>query len=77
MKIEKNIPIPAIEKKIMRKYPFGEMDVGDSFFVHGEKGDDRAAIAARKYAHDQKVKGIHRRYVSRAMPGGFRIWRVE
>jgi len=34
IKIEKNVPIPKKKGSGRKaKYPFGEMDVGDSFFV--------------------------------------------
>lgn len=35
IRIEKNIPMPVVKKQ--NKYPFAEMEVGDSFFVKGVK----------------------------------------
>ncbi len=66
MEIEKNIPAPK-----RRKYPFAEMDVGDSILVLGEEGR-KAANAARVYGHLNGIK-----FATRQRDGGVRIWRVE
>lgn len=63
--IEKDVPIPE-----PTKYPFAEMEVGDSFFddqssegrIRGEAG--RQSIGGKKF----KVKKT---------PDGYRVWRTE
>jgi len=69
--IEKNIPKP--HKGIGRgssKYPFMEMDVGDSVFVHGQKTDGPAYNSAKKYAQRSGF-----RFSAITIHGGVRIWR--
>ena len=69
MKIEKGIPItPRKSAGRKSKYPWGEMEVGDSFFVPGAK---TAPIRPQKL-HEAGMK-----FTSRSVEGGFRIWRTE
>lgn len=66
--IEKNVPIPVGGRKSI--YPFGEMEVGDSFFV-----PSIAAQTVRSAAHTYGLK--HRVKFSSYKEGdGVRIWRT-
>ena len=68
--IEKGVPAP--EARYRNKYPFGEMEVGDSFFVPGgEAGklSNSASVYARY--HGRKLK-----FSARKVEGGARVWRV-
>lgn len=67
--IDKNIPLPAHAGKggAMAKYPFAEMDVGDSIF------SENMSIRSAAYAF-AKVHGI--KFCCRAIDGGARIWRI-
>lgn len=70
--IEKDKPIPP-----RRKYPFEDMEVGDSFFA---PRDDfpHAGDAARVYAHHRKGKVKFRtRNVTENGVNGTRVWRIE
>ena len=73
MKIDKNVPIPPLGQVIdnKTKYPFREMEVGDSFFVDGEVDSRRAKAAA-------KMMTKRSRLVLRTQKenNGVRIWRV-
>jgi hypothetical protein len=70
-KIEKAIPVPAIDRKQRTIYPFREMEVGDSFFV--KDGDvKRIGGSARQSGHHH-----NRKYATRKVEGGVRVWRVE
>jgi hypothetical protein len=69
IRIEKNIPMPVVKKQ--NKYPFAEMEVGDSFFVKGVK---EATI--RAYSHVQARK-LNRTYIVRAENEGVRVWRSK
>ena len=69
IKIEKNIPIPTFKKTL--KYPFEEMQVGDSFFVKDVKRNN-LSITARKYGSK-----TGRKFLVREVEGGVRCWRVE
>ena len=68
IKLDKNIPLPQKTKR-GSKYPWGDMKVGDSFFVEGEpKGLYNSAkeynikITVRKWEEGNKK--------------GMRVWRV-
>ena len=73
MKIDKNVPIP---KKTgvgcPSKYPFLDMEVGDSFYIEG-KNEGKAARASA--ASCTKRHGL--RFSGRKEGSGHRIWRVE
>lgn len=73
MRIESGVPLP---KDNMRgselKYPFIDMEVGQSVFFEGES--TRSKMQAR--AH-QVAKRHGKKFVCRTMDGGLRIWRVE
>lgn len=73
MKIDKGIPLPEPQRGAHSlKYPFQQMEVGDSVFFEGQKIGDRPYIAAKKCG---RTKG--RRFSGRNVEGGVRIWRVE
>lgn len=75
IEIDKNVTIPATAKvpASKAKYPFGEMEINDSFFVPGKtKMASTIASAAHRTGHkyDWDVRtedGVE----------GVRIWRVE
>jgi len=64
-KIEKKIPLP-------RKYPFDEMEVGDSFELPTNWKRTTVAVAALRYG---KVTGT--KFSIRKTPEGFRCWRIK
>ena len=57
-KIEKNIPLRAPHKGrgAVPKYPYGQMDVNDSFFLEGETMRSNAVLYAYQYGarHNKK-----------------------
>jgi len=66
-KVEKGIPVPPVKNK----YPWLQMEVGDSFFVPGvtcKEFRTQPSSAGRRYG---------RKYASRSVDGGVRVWRVE
>ena len=67
IKIDKNVPMPSAGK-----YPFGDMDVGDSFFVAG-----KTAAQMGGTMHFRKPKKFTTRTVTENGVKGIRIWRVE
>jgi hypothetical protein len=72
MKIDVGVPIPA--SRTSRKYPFDEMNVGDSFFLEiGSSVQTLAGSANRTHA----PKKFAQRRVTEAGVDGFRIWRTE
>ena len=65
-KIDKNIPIPT---KTNSKYPFGEMEVGDSIEIKNiDLAYNSAAAAGRRFAPKKFKAGTH--------DGVARIWRT-
>lgn len=74
MKVDKNIKIPALSSRGGRPvvYPYKTMDVGDSFFVYGQKPGGGAYQAVKIYG-----KKTGKSFVGRTVDGGVRIWRVR
>ncbi len=78
--IEKNISIIKCRMKRERKYPFPEMEIGDSFFVPSNEKEVKkkrnAVMAAAHYYQNRK-------FVSRIISSekdiiiGIRFWRVK
>lgn len=79
--IEKNVPIPDVATKQHqnKKYPFDNMDVGDSFLVQSSKDahyKTRHAIAAYASVYGKKNG---KKFTSLGNESDFtvRVWRVE
>lgn len=86
-KIEKGVPLA---KKTVQprgfapgKYPFEDMEVGDSFFYPATDGDSarkRMAASTLNYGK-RRAKWFPgeapRKYSIRSVEGGLRVWRVE
>jgi hypothetical protein len=79
-KIEKGIPLCRPSSK-SNKYPFDDMEVGDSFFApHPEAKNARMSALARNKGQYKKLPKhipVQRRFATRTVEGGIRIWRVE
>lgn len=75
-KIESGIPLPGdCGRGRPRKYPFPDMEVGDSFFCEGSHSRTvqfKAYKAAQEYAH----RNPPMKFSGRLVEGGIRIWRV-
>jgi len=67
IKIENGIPVPPVRAV----WPFGEMEVGDSFLVPA--GREKAAKSSA-WTYGRK-HGI--RFTARMEKKGVRIWRIE
>jgi hypothetical protein len=79
IKVDKNVPIPNNAGGGRRKkYPWNEMEVGDSFEI--EAGKEKAVRSAASYFasrfHDRTGKQI-KFAVCRDDNGTFRCWRIE
>lgn len=79
--IEKNVPIPPkIHGGVRRKYFFGEMEIGDSFFIPVLPPKDKLSIQTSVLAAHHmynKSHGTHIKITTRQVADGVRIWRVE
>lgn len=65
--IDKGIEIPQPRSE----YPFGEMEIGDSFLAPKEK------IKGVRAAASEYGKRKSKRFMTRTVEGGVRVWRVE
>lgn len=66
MKIDKNVPIPANRNK----YPFRDMDVGDSFLIEGDLAKTRGAATNWGKANNKK-------FSIQNTEEGYRCWRIK
>lgn len=66
LRIDKGIPLP-------KRYPFDQMEVGDSFAVPEGISRTRVSIAAMRYGRDHKMKFTVRQMPDRSL----RCWRVK
>lgn len=71
--IEEDIPIPDAHRGlgVSPKYPFREMNIGDSFFVPDMKANELSARAT------YYGKSLNMKFTVRAVEGGARIWRTK
>lgn len=69
IKIDKNIPIP--DKYSHQKYPFNEMNIGDSFLVDDTNERSLASLVSRA------GKRLNMKFILRTVDGYCRCWRVE
>jgi hypothetical protein len=66
MKVEKGVPLPA-------RYPFDEMQIGDSFIVPPELSRNTVSVAAGRYGDKHQMKFTVRRMDDKTL----RCWRIE
>lgn len=75
-KIEKSVPVPASLAGRRAKYPWRDMDVGDSFFVplNGEQRltDLRSQVSRAAYSAFGKGGSA-----TRQEGNGVRVWRIK
>lgn len=77
MKIEKGIAMPAPTWRggpRNPKYPFRDMEVGDSFLVATKQDRERAKATLWYFTRSNIGKG--RKFASRKVDDGYRIWRL-
>ena len=83
LKIEKNIPIPSREYgrngSPKTKYPFREMEIGDSFYVSAIGKGETQAISRNilNSASSYNKKHKRKKFTTRIVAGGIRCWRIE
>jgi hypothetical protein len=71
-KIEKNIPVPIKAKNIEAKYPFMEMEVGDSFFVPNMRKESLSTTIC-KWRKRRKIKF---QFLTAKERNGVRVWKI-
>lgn len=67
--IEKNIPFPKVSST---KYPFLDLEVGDSFFV-----PDMTTSSISSNIQRFRLKYPDRKWSTRTVSGGIRVWRIQ
>jgi hypothetical protein len=72
-KIEDGYAIPASRQGNTRraKYPWADLDIGQSFFVEGALLRSMSSTAS----HAGRRSG--KKFIARAAEGGVRVWRYE
>lgn len=74
MNIEKGIPAPESALKGRTKYPWPKMDIGDSVFFEGEPGGTQCNASKASIMYGKRTG---KKFASRSIDGGVRIWRIE
>lgn len=69
IKIETGVPMPTKGRGAPRKYPWYEMNVGDSFLVPGKTHKRWHATAKA-----ERLTGF--KFSVRTVEGGVRVWRI-
>lgn len=76
--IEKNIPVPARTHDSRMKYPFHQMEVGDSFAVPCFEGVDIELLTKRmRTTMGAAARRLERKFVMAVEGQGVRVWRAE
>lgn len=71
-KIEKNIPMP---NKRSAKYPWHDMEVGDSFLIT-DAGRTKAGYFVN-YSHWASKKNAPKKFAQRTEGQALRVWRIK
>lgn len=72
--IDKNIPLPRHHLAGQRKkYPFDQMEIGDSLFVQAAAGEVQSVQTSLLGA---ALRHKPMKFATRQVPGGVRIWRT-
>ncbi len=73
--VEKGVPMPKpVRAGRQTKYPWKELAVGDSFFVPADAVKPQSARGAVRTANRIYAD---RRFATRTVEGGIRVWRIE
>ena len=74
MEIERGVPLTLRNRVTKYRFPLGEMEVGDSFFF--EPKSDGFLNSARSLI-SRYGKTFSRKFATRVVDGGIRVWRIE
>lgn len=74
IKVDKKIPLPPLNDRGTRRWPFDKMAVGDSFALKTDSDRIKCASAASYYGKRHGLK-----FAIRLLPDGsaYRCWRVS
>ena len=77
-KIEKGIPLAPKTQLRRSRYPFSQMEVGDSFFVPVEADVELGLLHHRVHSCASYMgKRLGRKFTTRSNETGVRVWRTE
>ena len=75
-KVEKGVPIPVARRGTEKKYPFSDLEIGDSFFVSGKLV---VTFSGQVSTAAKRMPG--RRFTARTVTEngikGVRVWRTK
>ena len=74
IEIEKGVPLVSW-KSCGIKYPFNDMEIGDSFFIPCDEGNERETRRRITIAVDYR-RIEQKKYSVRQVSGGIRCWRI-
>jgi hypothetical protein len=79
IKIEKNIPMPHNIRAGYSKYPFQNLEVGDSFLFPLKPGQSKSNYIARARAATHQASKLLKpnKFTARTTAEGLRIWRLK
>lgn len=76
--IETGVPIPKVSKPTRVKYPWADMEIGNSFLVECEPDEAtarRASVVSSASAWARR-HAPGRKFSVRSVDGGIRVWRT-
>ncbi len=73
VKIDKGVPVPKLRQKYL-KYPWKEMNVGDSFFIPDTTSGRKGGMM--KTPRSMGMKIVMRNVTENGVKG-VRVWRIE
>jgi len=76
IKIEKDVPFPERGLSRGRRYPFGDMEIGDSFEVVGAQACARLVSAASSYGTRNGKRFSIKTVRENGTPVSARVWRA-
>jgi len=71
IQIDKDIPIPCDGRNGKSKYPFKDMEIGDSFYVEGKTAQQFANVK------NYWAKKLKKEFTSKSEGHGCRTWRLS
>lgn len=79
MKVRKGVPVPQGPRHYQRKYPFNELEPGDSIDFDDTDDFERARRAAQFYGKTHKIRFVCRKGIQNGeyVGQGGTIWRDD
>ena len=71
--VEKNVDMPVM-RVTASKYPYDEMEVGDSFMVTSER---ISMINTMCGINKKKGEELGMKFIAKRVEGGVRVWRIS